>query len=254
MLCDSNMKNIYNVYITNINYIKTYNTLLNVSIIVHKMFILISSTYIFLVFCLKKCMTAFNPVKCDFIVRLYNAGQIILNLYMIYGLYINVDRPMTFRINQKYTRNIEYFMDIHYLSKIYDFCDTFFIILRKKYDQLSFLHIYHHATILIVWGFLSETGHNNGTASYGAFINSIIHLLMYTHYMITSFRIENPLKKILTHLQIIQFVTCVIHVFVVILYEDIFPKRYAYIQLFYHAIMIVLFVNFYKKKYKKSAH
>lgn len=37
-----------------------------------------------------------------------------------------------------------------YLSKILDFCDTFFIIVGKKWKQLSFLHVYHHLTIFFV--------------------------------------------------------------------------------------------------------
>ena len=37
-----------------------------------------------------------------------------------------------------------------YLSKILDFCDTIFIILGKKWKQLSFLHVYHHLTIFAV--------------------------------------------------------------------------------------------------------
>lgn len=39
---------------------------------------------------------------------------------------------------------------IFYLSKIFDFCDTVFIILRRKWRQLSFLHVYHHTSIFLV--------------------------------------------------------------------------------------------------------
>lgn len=37
-----------------------------------------------------------------------------------------------------------------YLSKILDFFDTIFIILGKKWNQLSVLHVYHHLTIFFV--------------------------------------------------------------------------------------------------------
>lgn len=37
-----------------------------------------------------------------------------------------------------------------YISKIFDFADTVFIILGKKWNQLSFLHVYHHTTIFLV--------------------------------------------------------------------------------------------------------
>ena len=44
-----------------------------------------------------------------------------------------------------------------YLSKILDFCDTIFIILGKKWKQLSFLHVYHHLTIFAVSALLSAS-------------------------------------------------------------------------------------------------
>ena len=39
----------------------------------------------------------------------------------------------------------------YYFSKLVEFMDTFFFILRKKNNQISFLHVYHHATMPIVW-------------------------------------------------------------------------------------------------------
>lgn len=39
----------------------------------------------------------------------------------------------------------------YYFSKLLEFCDTFFFILRKKDSQLSFLHVYHHSTMFGLW-------------------------------------------------------------------------------------------------------
>lgn len=39
---------------------------------------------------------------------------------------------------------------LFYMSKILDFMDTLFIVLGKKWEQLSFLHVYHHTTIFLV--------------------------------------------------------------------------------------------------------
>lgn len=39
----------------------------------------------------------------------------------------------------------------YYFSKLLEFCDTFFFIIRKKDNQLSFLHIYHHSTMFAFW-------------------------------------------------------------------------------------------------------
>ena len=38
-----------------------------------------------------------------------------------------------------------------YFSKLLEFMDTFFFILRKKNGQISFLHVYHHATMFPLW-------------------------------------------------------------------------------------------------------
>lgn len=39
----------------------------------------------------------------------------------------------------------------YYFSKLLEFCDTFFFILRKKNNQLTFLHVYHHSTMFSLW-------------------------------------------------------------------------------------------------------
>ena len=43
-----------------------------------------------------------------------------------------------------------------YMSKVLDFMDTFFIIVKRSWKQLSFLHVYHHFTIfLFYWSVLT---------------------------------------------------------------------------------------------------
>ena len=37
------------------------------------------------------------------------------------------------------------------LSKVVEFMDTVLMVLRKKQSQVTFLHVYHHASILNVW-------------------------------------------------------------------------------------------------------
>ena len=199
---------------------------------------------------MKKRGSSYNINK---ILYVYNTIQILLNLYIIYGMRDFISYKNVFGINSKFTKNIEYYTYIHYLSKYLDYFDTYFIILKcKSKEQLSFLHIYHHSTIGLIWGFLIHNGVGNGTAAYGCFINSIIHFIMYGHYLITSLGYKNPLKKYITQLQLLQFASCIIHSFTVLLYENIVPKKYAYLELMYHISMIFLFNNFYKKSYKKK--
>lgn len=46
------------------------------------------------------------------------------------------------------------------LLRIYEFVETIFFIMRKKENQASFLHIFHHiGSVLMIWIFiLKKTG------------------------------------------------------------------------------------------------
>lgn len=186
------------------------------------------------------------------IMQVYNLMQIFLNAYMVYGL-CNLpflpEKPNVLALNVPYNDNLRYFINVHYLSKYFDYFDTFFMILRKKNDQLSFLHIYHHTTVCFVWGYLVYIGHDNGTAGFTALFNSIIHTIMYGHYFLTSFGYRNPLKRWVTHAQFIQFISFFLHSIAVMLWEKIYPRPLALIELFYSLQMIVLFGDFYKQRY-----
>lgn len=180
----------------------------------------------------------------------YNIFQIFLNTYIFYGLITIISMPYNiFGLNTLYNNNIQYYVYLHYLSKYLDYFDTVFIILRKKNNQLSFLHIYHHSTIGVIWGLLLYIGHGNGTVAFGALINSFIHMIMYTHYLYTSLGYINPLKKYITQAQLTQFIICMIHSFVVMLYEKYVPKYLATTQTLYHISMLYLFNKFYVKSY-----
>jgi len=209
-----------------------------------------TAVYFSMILFLKKYMKDRLPYSLKYSMLLYNNTQILLNIYMIYGLLPVISYPNIYGINIPYTSELRYFVYIHYLSKYFDYFDTLFIILRgKEKMQLSFLHVYHHSSIGVIWGFLLYNGHGNGTASFGCFINSIIHLFMYSHYLCTSLGYNNPFKKYITKAQLFQFVLCFIHSLIVIGVEEIVPKKYAIIELLYQITMIILFSKFYYKSY-----
>ena len=88
-----------------------------------------------------------------------------------------------------------------YISKIYEFIDTFIIILKGR--KPSFLQTFHHAGIvLLMWGF---TVTSNSVVAIIVCFNSFIHFLMYTYYVLAAFGYKSPLKKYLTSAQIGQF-------------------------------------------------
>lgn len=200
------------------------------------------------------------------LMKVYNVVQILVCAYMSIGITLHMYMTMPifqsvnlfgldltffnmFGINTKYNAGLEWFVLVHYLSKYLDFFDTIFIILRKKDAQHSFLHVFHHATIGSVWGFLLHLGHGNGTAAYGAFINSIVHVVMYTHYLVSSYGIQHPFKKYITQFQIVQFFSCEAHALLVIGgLETVYPTWLGWLQITYHITMITLFMDFYIKQ------
>lgn len=39
----------------------------------------------------------------------------------------------------------------YYMSKLIELMDTVFFVLRKKDNQLTYLHVYHHSTMFFFW-------------------------------------------------------------------------------------------------------
>uniref|UniRef100_A0A915AZF4 Elongation of very long chain fatty acids protein n=1 Tax=Parascaris univalens TaxID=6257 RepID=A0A915AZF4_PARUN len=88
------------------------------------------------------------------------------------------------------------------ISKLVEFVDTLFIVLKKK--PLIFLHYYHHAAVLI---YTVHSGAEN-TAAGRAFIsmNFFAHSLMYTYYAFTAAKLRPPrwISMGVTTVQIVQ--------------------------------------------------
>lgn len=179
----------------------------------------------------------------SYVQPVYNVVQIVVCSYMVWGLLPTVDvaNGNPFGLHSKRSASVEWFVFVHYLTKYLDWCDTFFMIAKKKFNQVSFLQVFHHATIGMIWGALLSVGWGSGTVAYGAFINSVTHVIMYTHYFYTSFGFKNPLKAWVTRFQLAQFFSCIVHAVLAASYESVVPKRLTYIQVMYHPIMIALF-------------
>merc|ERR1712000_357538 len=111
--------------------------------------------------------------------------------------------------------------------------------------QFSFLHVYHHFTIGVIWGGLLHYGVGNGTAYFGAWINSLVHALMYGHYFFSSLGFENPLKVYLTQFQMFQFALCILHAILVsFVVTNNYPSSVSYVQMAYHPTLLALFYNY----------
>ncbi|MED6159697.1 hypothetical protein PIB30_044623 [Stylosanthes scabra] len=92
---------------------------------------------------------------------------------------------------------------IFYLSKILEFMDTLLIILSNSIQRLSFLHVYHHSTVVImcyIWLQISQT-----LFPVMLFTNASVHVLMYAYYLSCALGVRPKWKKLVTDVQIMQF-------------------------------------------------
>lgn len=197
--------------------------------------------WVFAVYTLASYMTTRKAVEVRRCMQVYNVAQILLCVYMVWGMGSCVRFPNIFGINSVYDATGEWFVFVHYLSKFMDWFDTLWIILKKNRKQLSFLHVYHHATIPMVWGYLLYVGVGNGTTRYGAWINSVTHVIMYSHFLWTSLGFKNPFKRVITLWQISQFYSCLAHAFVVRSIETSQSWEHAWLQIVYQFTMVYLF-------------
>lgn len=204
----------------------------------------VPALYVAVILGVAKFMASRQALELKIIMNVYNVMQIAVCTYMTIGLLPVVDGwKNPFGIDTEWTAAGEWFVFVHYLSKYLDWCDTLFIVLKKKRSQLSFLHMYHHATIGPIWGWLCMLGVANGTVRYGALVNSVTHVFMYTHYLATSLGFRNPLKAWLTRWQIAQFYSCFIHSVIVLAsgWETKLAPSVAWMQFAYQSTMIYLF-------------
>jgi len=144
----------------------------------------------------------------------------------------------------------------YFFSKFIDFFDSFFFILRKKNNQLSTLHIIHHSTMPI----FSWTGPKfagGGNTLFGGTVNMFVHVVMYFYYFLAALGVRKEFlwwKKYLTSMQMIQFMTVIVHsTFPLVMQDCQYPKEMCYIFLFNAAMYLGLFYNFYQSEYKKAS-
>lgn len=97
-----------------------------------------------------------------------------------------------------------YWTYIYYLSKYYEFLDTFLQLARGKPPPNFFLHVYHHSCVLFMawaWVETKQSLHFIGLA-----FNTGVHVVMYTYFLQRTITGKVPRwKSFVTLFQIFQF-------------------------------------------------
>ncbi|XP_072688736.1 very long chain fatty acid elongase 5 isoform X3 [Canis lupus baileyi] len=119
-----------------------------------------SVIYLLIVWLGPKYMKNRQPFSCRGILVVYNLGLTLLSLYMFCELVTGVWEGRYNFFCQGTRSAGEADMKIirvlwwYYFSKLIEFMDTFFFILRKNNHQITVLHVYHHASMLNIWWFV----------------------------------------------------------------------------------------------------
>jgi len=219
--------------------------------------------YLFVVIQGPKWMSTFKPFQLRNAIIVYNFAMVILSTLISlaslngmfrvgYSIYCDSLEKYQYTSDQE----VEYYYVtigwVFFMSKIVEFLDTIFFILRKKNSQITFLHVYHHS-MMTVFTWLGVKFLPGGTNIIYPFLNSFIHAVMYTYYGLAAFgpKMRPYLwwKKYLTLMQISQFVVFLTQGILNSVYDCPFPKVFVYAVFIYTFTILCLFLNFYYKSY-----
>lgn len=219
----------------------------------------IFATYLLITKYGPKYMAKREPFKLKYPIILYNIGITLLNLWMTlelcwcaYKRGYNLVCQLVDVSNNEYEMRIANVVWWYYISKCMEFMDTFFFILRKKENQLSFLHIYHHSTMFCVW-WAGTRFVPGGSVLSAVLVNCFVHVLMYSYYALAAIgpHIQKYLwwKKYLTMMQLVQFAAGVSIGVYLIASGCQFTRWMQYVFVCYAMSFLLLFSDFYKNAY-----
>ncbi|XP_048515442.1 elongation of very long chain fatty acids protein 4-like [Athalia rosae] len=206
----------------------------------------------------RRWMKPAAPFRLRGVLVAYNILQIFLSGYILAevvacastGYYSLSCGPVP--IKNPTTTRLARAIWLFYLSKMVDLMDTVFFVLRKKDEQITFLHVYHHVAMIIAW-YLGALYTPGGQAWLSVVINAGIHVLMYLYYMVSalgsSYRKYLWWKKYLTQIQLVQFIVVGAQVTYLIHKGCARPMWLAHVAFVYNVTLIFLFLGFYREAY-----
>ncbi|XP_037874916.1 elongation of very long chain fatty acids protein 4 [Bombyx mori] len=219
---------------------------------------------IYLIFVIKigpAYMRKREAYKLTFVLLAYNAVQVAISGYLVARFFLDLRRmglvPSKCYLNEENSRNQIIFGTYLYLTaKFSELLDTVFFVLRKKYSQITFLHLYHHTVMVIAtWAMLKYWPSH--TLIYIGFINSLVHVFMYSYYGLAALGpgVAKYLtwKKYMTKFQIIQFISIILQYVAAIRISECPPSKGVALFVFCNtAFILLLFLNFYLKSYSAN--
>lgn len=223
----------------------------------------IVAAYLYFVFIFgPKYMKNREPFKLTYILVPYNFLQMLLSAYIMFE---HLDSSWLRHYSWKcqpvdyswtpHAMRVARGVHLYHLAKVSELLDTVFFVFRKKNEQITFLHVYHHTMMsLVTWGITKYIA--GGQITLIAVFNSFVHIIMYFYYMVAACgpQYQKYLwwKKYITTIQLLQFVFTFFHSLQVLFYDCGYPKSALFITIPNSLLFYFLFSDFYFKKYNKS--
>ncbi|XP_054167685.1 elongation of very long chain fatty acids protein AAEL008004-like [Oppia nitens] len=204
-----------------------------------------------------------KPYQLRLTILSFNTLLVTINGYFFYQLVYRCDygrRFLDFRYPDRYDFSPKTLYELNlcwwsWISRFLDMLDTVFFVLRKKDNQVTFLHVYHHTAVpLLGWFSLKINPLAPIIGLFGLF-NTAIHVLMYSYYSLSLLgpRMRPYLwwKKYITQLQLLQFLICGSYGCVLFCLQTGYPAVWFWVCVGQNPIFFYLFKDFYRKSYKK---
>ncbi|XP_063227114.1 very long chain fatty acid elongase AAEL008004-like isoform X2 [Bacillus rossius redtenbacheri] len=210
-----------------------------------------------------------KPYALKNVIVAYNVFQVLANAYIAFGMLTSgwIGNPNVTCFPPDYSHNptamrmakmVWYMM----VLKVLDFLETGFFILRKKENQASFLHVYHHVSTVML-AYLTAKYIPGGGVTFQLILNCSVHVVMYSYYLLSLVGPDVPLlrsfvrsgymttfKKSLTTIQMVQFVIMILYcLYLIFNFSCPTPTIIHHLLLLDVIYIFYLFYDFYKATY-----
>ena len=136
----------------------------------------------------------------------HNAALMCFSAWTFASLvHIARERGLVFRHGYYFAdARFELVMRLFYLSKYYEFGDTFLLYAQGK--EPSFLQKFHHVGAVVVWHL--NYVYRGDCLGIATICNAFVHTIMYAYYLATLLRVPGArrAKQAITSLQLVQLV------------------------------------------------
>jgi len=211
--------------------------------------------------------TSFDRVL-NFLLRYWNLFLTIFSLFMFLGLAVPV---LNFNLlmfpdwlsmvcdtsGARWRGPMFFYLIVFTFSKYIELLDTAFLIIRRK--PVSFLHWYHHCTVLAYTWFAALMQFSPGW--YFSTINCAVHTVMYWYYYRRACGVFLSYDKFITTIQLVQMVLGVaataVWTIVFLTHKESCPSGHPYVVITASVVMYAsyfyLFYVFFRARYDKNA-